>query len=363
LWNYLRRPALPRLLWCGFAMGALLCAKFSAVVMIPVALLLMLAAPLLAPRTPVRNPAKPLIDAVGHFAVMSIVALLVVMTIYFSPSGLSDYVHGFRTVYADHSPDFQPYMAGRLQHRFVGYFAVAWLLKEPLAAIGLVILGSVVLIRRKRLAVLDKLFIFLPPGVLFIACTVSAANIGIRYLIPAFPFACLAGGAGLAMLIRSQSKWLHGLAAVLCVWIAVAAAGIYPDHLSYFNEAACLLHDPGRLGWDGGTKCGTWWLEDSNTDWGQGLAQLRTWRNAHLDSRPIKLAYFGSFPPEPYGIVPDPIQNTDLVGGPVPGLYVISAKFVSRLPVSRSPVPWLRTMPPTAIVGHALYVYDIRPNR
>jgi len=362
LWSYLRRPAglrlgTPRLVWCGVAMGMLLCAKFSAVFMMPVALLLMLAAAVL----PRQDTATRVASALLHFGVMSVVACLVVMVIYFSTSGLSYYLQGIGSVYADANPDYMAYMAGEFQHRFTTYFAVAWLLKEPLGTIALVILGSVVVIRDRRLAVLDKLFVFLPPFVLFVACTVRAENIGIRYLIPAFPFLCLAGGAGLAMLKQSTpmqrgSKWGVGLAAALCVWMAVAAVGIYPDHLSYFNEAACLLQDPRKLGVDGGTRCGPWWLDDSNVDWGQGLGQLQVWRNRHPDSRTMWLAWFGSFPPEAWGIPSQTLSLYYIESNPVPapGLYVVSAKYVSRYTLS-----WLRTTAPTAIVGHALYIYDI----
>ena len=328
LWTWLRRPSLARLLWCGFAMGLLLCAKFSAVFMIPVALLLMLAAALLTPRTEGQSAARPLIEAFGKFAVMSVVAALVIMAVYFSPYGLSEYcarAPDWST--PNHNPNYLAFMANEVQHRFISYFAVAWLLKEPLATIAFVILGSVALIRGERFTVLDKLVIFLPPVVLFIACTILADNIGIRYVIPAFPFACLAGGVGLAALIGNRSKWALGLAGVLCLWLVVAAAGIFPDHLSYFNEAACLLDDPGNLGFDGGTRCGPSWLDDSNTDWGQGLIQLRTWRNAHPDPRPIRMPHLWSFPPEAYGIISQTPNDSDIVGYPSPGLYVISASM------------------------------------
>jgi hypothetical protein len=66
------------------------------------------------------------------------------------------------------------------------------------------------------------------------------------------------------------------------------------------------------------------------------------------------VAYFGSFPPEAWGVPSQPLGMNYFDAEPVPGLYVVSAKFVSRYPIS-----WLWTIPPTAIVGHALYVYDI----
>src|ERR1019366_1625913 len=44
-------------------------------------------------------------------------------------------------------------------------------------------------------------------------------------------------------------------------WLPAAAAGIYPDGLAYFNEAACLTTNPGAIGLDGGTRCGPLWLD------------------------------------------------------------------------------------------------------
>lgn len=355
LWNWQRRPGLTRLMWSGIAMGLMLCAKFSAVFMVPVALLLMLAAVLLPWQAEDPNRGSRLLRVGWNFAVMCAVAALIVMAIYVSPHGLSDFVYGLRSVYADKNPDFLAYMAGELQPRFITYFAVGWLLKEPLALIGFVVIGCAALLGDRKRPLLDKLFLFVPPAVFFLACTLWAANLGIRYLIPAFPFACLAGGAGLARLIQDRSKWMVALGAALCVWAGIEAAGIYPDNISYFNEAACLLRDPGRIGTDGGTKCGPWWLDDSNTDWGQGLEQLREWRNAHPDSRIMKMAYFGSFPPEPYGIIAQTPTRQDLEGQPSPGIYVISAKYIARLRNS-----WVRTAKPTAVVGHVFYIFDVR---
>jgi hypothetical protein len=355
LWSYLRRPGVLRLAMTGFVMGLFLCAKFSAVVMMPVALLLMLTQAIQGEGTAWPKTGKRLALAAARFAAMSGVAALVIMGIYFSPSGLADYVHGMGSVYADFSADYLGYMAGQTQSRFLSYFVVAWLLKEPLATLAAVIAGSVYMIRSGRFAGQDKLFLLLPPVVLFVACTIWAENIGVRYVLPAFPFLYLAGGAGIAGLLRSRSKWGIGLTASLCVWLGIAAVGIYPDHLSYFNEAACLLHDPGKVGWDGGTRCGPWWLDDSNTDWGQGLEQLRSWMKLHPDSRTIRMGFFGSFPPSGYGLVTQGFEANRFDIEPQPGLYVLSAKFVSR-----GDIPWIKTTVPTAIVGHALYVYDIR---
>jgi hypothetical protein len=52
------------------------------------------------------------------------------------------------------------------------------------------------------------------------------------------------------------------------LWCALAAAGIHPDQLSYFNETACLTTEPGQLELGGGSRCGYRWMDDSNVDWG-----------------------------------------------------------------------------------------------
>jgi hypothetical protein len=84
----------------------------------------------------------------------------------------------------------------------------------------------------------------------------------------------------------------------------------------------------------------------------------------HAGGRTIHLAYHGSFPPEGYGMSYANIGMPDLVGNPAPGLYVFSAHLVARIPALAARLgsdagQWLRRTPPTAIVGHALYVYDI----
>jgi hypothetical protein len=302
--------------------------------------------------------------AAGAFLAMCLVAALVIQALYFFSSDPFLYVNGLKRVNADHDPDYLAFMAGQLKHRFLSYFAVAYLLKEPLASILLAALGLAVLLRSKTIGVLRKLFLLLPPAALFAGYTLAADDAGIRYIVPCLPFAFLAGGVGLEALIRNRALGGRWLAAALCAWIVVAAAGIYPDHLSYFNETACLLQDPGQIGFDGGSRCGTLWLDDSNVDWGQGLKQLKGWMDQHGGGRTIHLGYHGSFPPEGYGLSQQNIGMPDLVGDPAPGLYVFSAHLVARIPTLAERLgsdagQWLRRTPPTAIVGHSLYVYDI----
>ena len=139
-------------------------------------------------------------------------------------------------------------------------------------------------------------------------------------------------------------------------WVTLAAAGIYPDHLSYFNEAACLPSHPDRIGLDGGSRCGTAWLADSNVDWGQELPQLKSWLDQQPANRNVKIQHFGSVPPELYGIRTESAAPY-LIPLPPRGVYVVSAHFAA-LESARPGMEWLRD-DVTSIIGHAYYVYEI----
>jgi hypothetical protein len=299
------------------------------------------------------------------FVMMCVVAAFVIDVLYLSPRGLSLYNSGLHLVNADHNPSYLVFMAGQLDHRFHSYLAVCYLLKEPLAGIVLFGIGIYELRRTKTLSMLRQMFLLIPLAVLFAAYTVWSDNAGIRYLIPVLPFVYLIGGLGLETLLRNGSALARAAAVLICAWMIVAAVGVYPDHLAYFNEAACLVQGKARqIGFDGGTACGPLWLDDSNVDWGQGLKQLRTWLDKNDHGRRFQLGYFGTYPPDAYGISYQGLNVLELMRGPKPGLYVLSAHLVAFPPAIGAEVrpgdgQWLRHIPPTAVIGHSFYVYDI----
>lgn len=400
-WKYLERPSPPLVIACGCAFGAALCAKFSAVVLLPIVGLLFLSAVVWPPfphstsnaalaALPPANVARRSGDrrrqkgrhkrenraaAVPSgprtllrrytlaVAGMAVVAFAVVEIIYLFPSDPFQYIAGMRLVNADHLAGFLYYMKGALAPRFYSYYVVAYLLKEPLPAIVLAGIGLTLVCWRQRFSPAARTLMLLPPLALLGGYTILSDNVGVRYIIPVLFFAHLWGGIALSSLIGSASLLSRAGAAVLCICLMAAAAGIYPDHLSYFNEAACLLDQPSQIGLDGGTRCGPAWLDDSNVDWGQGLKQLKTWLDRNAPGRTIHLAYLGKFPPEGYGIHYEPMADDDFKS-PKPGLYGVSASFVARIPAMArqlgvSGPEWLKQTKPSAIVGHAYYIFDV----
>ena len=379
LWDYVNRVNATRAIVCGIALGGALGAKYSAIILPPLAALMMLAAvwwpPRLGQAGAEARAAKGRSDSTAHagrrllrygvgFGIMLVAAFVVLQVIYLFPKDLLQYRRGWSSIYGGHVDGFQTYLAGHLAPRFYSYYVAAFLLKEPLASIVLAAIGVWIVVRDKDIHPLARAFLLIPPALLVVGYTVMSYGIGIRYLMPAIPFAHLLGGVALATLFQATRLPVRAAAGVLCAWVLLVAVGIYPDHLSYFNESACILDDPTKLGLDGGSRCGPTWLDDSNVDWGQGLKQLKAWLDKNAPGRQVRLGYFGTIPPEAYGIRQVPMSDDDMLYGRSPGLYAVSAHIVASTPAVAfrargGGAEWLRRTQPVAIVGHAYYIFDV----
>lgn len=168
---------------------------------------------------------------------------------------------------------------------FPQYFLVAFLVKSTLAylAATAAILWAV-LRRRSGVAEEARLFL-LPVVVLFFASIGTTYNIGIRHLLPAYPFLALFAAALFARAWERQgvSARARAAAAIWCLLPAVSAAEvlrIHPHELSYFNPLA------------GGPVAGAGILSDSNVDWGLDLIRLAAELKRRGVSNPT-VAYFG----------------------------------------------------------------------
>jgi len=381
LWRWLVRRTLTDLVIAGLALGAALAAKFTGVLLLPVTLALVVAATRWVPSIPGKSsgPGDPYASeekgaryfwVIVALAILVVVAVLVIHALYFLPADPLLYIKGALRVNADHDPTYRPYMAGSFKQHFWTYYIVAWLLKEPLPAIILFACGLVALFRRDRtVTAMDRAFLVLPPLALFLFYTLLSHNLGFRYVIPALPFMHLVAGAGAAWLWQSGSLLRRAGVIGLGGWLALNAWGIRPDHLSFFNETACLWVDPERIGLDAGSACGPRWLDDCNVDWGQGLKQLKGWLDANAPGRRIGLGYFGTGRPSAYGIDFDRLTGRDIERGLPAGLHAISAHLLARslgslaLQHGDGPGNWIVHTPPRAVVGHAYYIYDIAPPR
>jgi 4-amino-4-deoxy-L-arabinose transferase-like glycosyltransferase len=194
----------------------------------------------------------------------------------------------------------------------------------------------------------------------------SRLNLGIRHLLPVFPFTLL-------LVARELARWLvrapeasvraihrtgiRGLVVVgLLLWQVVSVVRVYPSFLAYFNEAA------------GGPAGGARYVVDSNVDWGQDLRRLRAFVEAcQIDQ--IAVDYFGGgWPASELGEKYIPWESAK---GPYAGWLAVS---VSRLQLAQArwdpaldhpaaeAYAWLQGKALVAQIGYSIAVFDLRNN-
>jgi len=154
------------------------------------------------------------------------------------------------------------YLFGRVSVQgFPSYFFVAFLFKSTLAFL---FVTAVCLVSsfRDRAARSDARLWLVPVAVLFLASAGASYNIGLRHLLPIYPFLALAA-AGVFSRLTGRRPRLSLLALVALPALSVAElANVHPNELSYFNGLA------------GGPVGGRRILSDSNVDWGLDLKRL-----------------------------------------------------------------------------------------
>ncbi len=162
---------------------------------------------------------------------------------------------------------------------FPGYFFVAFALKSTPAFLAVTLILLVAIVRDESTRREAPLWL-VPVGVLFLASIGVSYNIGIRHLLPVYPFLALAG-AGVLARWRQAGRRVPALLLCALPLVSLAeTAAIHPHELSYFNALA------------GGPLGGRKILSDSNVDWGLDLKRLA----AELSRRGVTaptVVYFG----------------------------------------------------------------------
>ncbi len=185
---------------------------------------------------------------------------------------------------------------------FRSYFLQAFLFKTPIPTIVAIVGALFVAFRTRR----REPFLLVPAALYFVFALSSHVGLGIRHLLPVYPFLYVLCG-----ILAGRFFIAAAAAALSCIVVFAPFDPMWGRHLSYFNELA------------GGPTRGWKILSDSNIDWGQDLPRLRDWLAAHGGTdQKINLAYFGTADPHYYGIhYADLLQNDPLVR---PGYLAIS---------------------------------------
>jgi hypothetical protein len=137
------------------------------------------------------------------------------------------------------------------------------------------------------------------PFAIFLASAMqSNFNIGIRHILPIYPFAFVAIGWATARIWATGKRFGRVIVLALAAMLAAESLTAYPDFIPFFNVVAANS-DGGKINL----------LGDSNLDWGQDLSLLAEWQKAN-PSVPLYLSYFGYEDPAFYHI-----KYTPLPGG------------------------------------------------
>ncbi len=390
-YRYCRKPGWTRLVLAGLVVGLALVAKFTGIFLTPMLVLCVVLEGVIA-----RSP-RIFWRRLGALAVVGTIAWVVLWSFYgfrykAAPAGYElnpaltpylammydqgdahvlgilakhrvlpeAYIWGLENTkniaYEDAS-----YFWGKVDlHGNWAYFPVGFLIKSTLPLLILLCLLPVAwrwgLKKRTR----ELGFLFIPVLVYFGISMSSDMDIGLRHLLPVYPFLYVAIGGTAVMLMDKDWRWSMVLAALLC-WQVVTSYRVAPAYMAYGNEA-----------WGGPSKVDRY-LGDANTDWGQQLKAVK----AYLDERHITDCWFAYFPDgaievSDYGIpckrlpTSDSLWWLDLpmkVPPEIEGTVLISAGDLEGIELgdgALNPYESFREIKPTTVIQHGVYVYDGR---
>lgn len=378
LWTVLHRVTPLTIAASTLAAAGLFVSKLSAVLLVPIALVMVLVRvtagrgrPLIvrAPRgeREIREPGRMAI-VIGALAALHVVVCIVVIWGFygFRFSAFSAHLTGHETFIVpwsdvlrsgslpsalaswgrDHRVLPEAYLFGlasvdtysKVRNSFLNgvvspggshwFFPYAALVKTTLPALALVALMPFALVRRRRFYELTPLVALIVIYGVF--AVQSALDIGDRHLLPLIPAVIILMGAiGTVRLPGRRKIAAASVVGALLAWHVGESIWIAPDYLAYFNEL------------NGGPSRAYRHLVDSSLDWGQDLPGLKTWLDREglqgQNHLPVYLSYFGTSRPEFYRIdarmLPsEPDRWTPHLPEPlVPGTYCISATMLQSV--------------------------------
>ena len=249
---------------------------------------------------------------------------------------------------------------------WVLYFPIAFALKTtvPFLLVSLAALAWAA--RRLWRGRERRMLLLLGPFALYMLFAMSGRiDIGVRHIIPAFPFLFILGGALLERLSSSGRRRRLLVAAALVAWVVLEAARAYPHYIPYMNQLAWR-----RPHW--------YYLTDSNVEWGDDAKELGLYLRARGETRVTAALLDGANFDEqsiPYVRTLDHygVEQLNLVSAdeadlaPPQTRYVavgasyLNGAFLLAVPVpQRFKVLAYRQRTPEAVFGNSIYLYRVK---
>jgi tetratricopeptide (TPR) repeat protein len=250
------------------------------------------------------------------------------------------------------------YLLGQtsLGRGFWFYFPVAFAVKTPLPTL-LLLTAAVGMLVLNRMRAPNVSYLLVPAVTYFALAVWAGINIGVRHILPIYPFLFVLIGGVAAKLWQSKTIVKRGALVLLAAWYVGSCMTVFPDYLAFFNELA------------GGAKNGHKVLLDSNLDWGQDIKRLQKWlKRAGVEK--LQFLYFG-FPdtaaPRYYGIdalyLPGSwVDSSDIIRGDreLPNFLAVSVNHLYEYYLQGTNtdlVKSLREIDPVASIGYSIRMY------
>jgi len=257
-----------------------------------------------------------------------------------------EYVRGIDIQRIDFEVKLHSYLRGEWkQGGWYHYYVYAYLVKEPLGILCLLVLAAYVGLFKRGFASTYRdefVLLFILLSLLAFVSSQTGFNHHLRYLLPVYPLVYI----WLSKLAKSfllKEKIVAVLTTIGMTWFIASSLYYYPHSMSYFNELV------------GGPKNGHYHLGNSNMDWGQDLLYLKRWLDKHPEVELDCLLY------------DMPLVDVELVGITIPrispiepreGWYIIS---VNQIQNRSGHYKYFLEFEPVARIGYSMNVYHITP--
>jgi len=395
---FVKQPSVPWLIATGAAAGMAVTTKHSGILLLPILLLLGLVELQLDRRARRKDPSQPknarkLATVAASLLAIAAMAVVLLWSSYgfrfaARPAGLSmnpplalftggvdtvgwrflrgvarwkllpeSYLYGWADIL--HVGGIPAYLLDKYYpHSPWFWFPAIFIIKSTLGflALCLLLLFSPLVRDRERLR--ELIFLTIPPAVYFGAAMWSGLSLGVRHVLPVYPFLCVLVAAGAWSLFRRR-RVLAVVVAVLLAAHVASSLHTFPDDIAYANEL-----------W-GGSANSYRLVADSNVDWGQGLKAMRE----YLDQRGIGDCWFAYFAANVadssyYGIPCKPLPNSFAIANRIPvspipatvgGPVFLSASEVSGTfwgGDAYNPYVEFRGKRPAALIAHSILLFD-----
>jgi 4-amino-4-deoxy-L-arabinose transferase-like glycosyltransferase len=379
VYRYRQKPGKLRLLIVAIAIGLMLASKHSALVILPVLVLLVLT-DILVQRFETQRATfsrRKILHGAVAVGTVAVIALTILWAGYgfryyalpnanekaFAlaefqnlPATTRRVVELFETLRI--FPEAYTYGLGDIAHEQQNregkwsYFPFVFTIKSSVALLLLLPFGLAMpkLYRERRR---EMLFLILPAFAYFAITMTSRLNLGLRHLLPVYPFFIILAAAGACLLVR-RSKIAAVVVGLLLVSHVAISARTFPNYIAFSNAF-----------W-GGVDQTHQQLTDSNVDWGQNVKLVKDYVEKNGQGRDCWFAYWGpgevARASQPCRLMPvagwiETTEAVDIIPPVIEGLVFLSTE---SLPPQDVHFASFADIEPIDFLGGSIKVYEGR---